>query len=61
MKATIYSKAVKNEIEAINEASIHAKVIKKRNNIELIAAVGTIAAIVIGFIILNHFGLIREF
>lgn len=60
MNTSIYSKAVQNEINAINEQEPKA-VTKKRINIELICAIGTMLAIIGGVIILNSLGLIREF
>lgn len=57
---TLISKAVKNEINAINEQE-PKQVNKKSINIELICALLTLGAIIGGVIILNSLGLIREF
>jgi hypothetical protein len=60
MKTTIYSVAVKREINAINEQEPKT-VTKKRINVELICALATLGAIVLTVYILHLNGLIREF
>lgn len=60
MKTATYSKAVQNEINAINEQQTSVT-IKKRLNWELIAAVATMIVIMSGFALLSHLGYIREF
>jgi hypothetical protein len=59
---TIYSIAVKREINAINEKNdINSPIVKKRINVELICALATLGAIVLTVYILHLNGLIREF
>lgn len=60
MNNRFITSAVKNEINAICEQEPKT-VTKKRINIELICALLTLGAIIGGVIILNSFGLIREF
>jgi len=63
MNTSIYSKAVQNEINAINEQNKQEQkpVIKKRINIELICAIATMLLIIGGTYLLYINGLIREF
>ena len=60
MNTSFTSKAVQNELNAINEQEQKA-VTKKRINVELICALLTMGAIIGGFALLSHFGYIREF
>lgn len=61
MKTLTYSKAVQNEINAINEQQPTTKQVTKRINIELICALLTLGAIIGAICVLNSLGLIREF
>lgn len=63
MKTLTYSQAVNNELAAIaeNSKATAKAAVKKRSNVEALAAVGTLVAIIAVFVILNHFGFIREF
>lgn len=60
---TLISKAVQNEINAINEQSKQEtkQGTKKRFNIELVCAIATMGAIILGTYLLYVNGLIREF
>ena len=60
MNTSFTSKAVQNELNAINEQEPKT-VTKKRINVELICALLTMGAIIGAVIILNSLGLIREF
>jgi len=63
MKTINYSKAVQNELSAINEQSnqLTTKQVKKRINVELICAIGTMVAIALSVYVLHINSLIREF
>lgn len=63
MNTSIYSKAVQNEINAINEQSKQEtkQSTKKRINVELICALATMGTIILGTYLLYVNGLIREF
>jgi hypothetical protein len=62
MKTINYSKAVQNEINAINEQNqLTTKQVKKRLDIELIGAIITVVAIMGFFFVLNHLGYIKNF
>lgn len=60
MKTVIYSKAVQNEINAINEQQTSVNKVSKINY-EFIGALLTLGAIMALFLVLNSMGLVREF